>query len=84
VRELSPRWRVVPASGGWSLLIDFAPEGLSGAQASAALLRQGVAATSMENWGDDDTARYLRLVFANEPLERLRDLASRLARAFAG
>jgi len=84
VRELSPRWRVVPAAGGWSLLIDCAPEGLSGAQASAALLRQGVAATSMENWGDDDTARYLRLVFANEPLERLRDLASRLARAFAG
>jgi hypothetical protein len=35
----------------------------------------------MENWGEDDSARYLRLVFANEPLERLHDLAPRLQRA---
>jgi aspartate/methionine/tyrosine aminotransferase len=56
---------------------------LSGAQASAALLKQGVAATSMENWGEADTARYLRLVFANEPLERLREVAQRFTRAFA-
>jgi aspartate/methionine/tyrosine aminotransferase len=84
VGELSPRHRVIPAAGGWSLLIDFAPLGLSGAQASAALLKHGIAATSMENWGDDDTARYLRLVFANEPIERLRDVAPRFARAFGG
>jgi aspartate/methionine/tyrosine aminotransferase len=56
---------------------------LSGAQASAGLLQQGVAATSMENWGEADTARYLRLVYANEPVERLADVASRFARAFA-
>jgi len=83
VQSLSPQFRVVPAAGGWSLLIDMAAQGLSGAQASAALLRHGVAATSMENWGEDDTARYLRLVFANEPLERLHDLAPRLQRAIA-
>ncbi|MCW5656220.1 MAG: pyridoxal phosphate-dependent aminotransferase [Burkholderiaceae bacterium] len=83
VRELSPRFRVIPAAGGWSLLIDFAPHGLSGAQASAALLQHGVAATSMENWGEADTARYLRLVYANEPVERLQDIAARFARAFA-
>ncbi|HEX6723505.1 MAG TPA: aspartate aminotransferase, partial [Burkholderiaceae bacterium] len=82
VRELSPQFRVIPAAGGWSLLIDCAPLGLTGAQASAALLRQGVAATSMENWGDSDTARYLRLVFANEPVERLQGIAARFARAF--
>ena len=57
--------------------------GLSGAQASAALLPQGVAATSMENWGEADTARYLRLVYANEPVERLQGIAARFARAFA-
>ncbi|HEU5295849.1 MAG TPA: pyridoxal phosphate-dependent aminotransferase [Burkholderiaceae bacterium] len=83
VQALSPQFRVVPAAGGWSLLIDMTPHGLTGAQASAAALRHGVAATSMENWGEDDTARYLRLVFANEPLERLRDLAPRLQRAVA-
>jgi aspartate/methionine/tyrosine aminotransferase len=83
VRELSPQFDVIPAAGGWSLLIDFAARGLSGAQASAALLQQGVAATSMENWGESDTARYLRLVYANEPVERLQGVAVRFARAFA-
>jgi N-succinyldiaminopimelate aminotransferase len=83
VRELSPRFNVIPAAGGWSLLIDCAARGSSGAHASAALLQQGVAATSMENWGETDTARYLRLVYANEPAERLRGIAARFARAFA-
>jgi N-succinyldiaminopimelate aminotransferase len=83
VRELSPHFGVVPAAGGWSLLIDFGALGSSGAQASAALLEQGVAATSMENWGEPDTARYLRLVYANEPVERLQGIAGRFARAFA-
>jgi len=63
------------------LLIDVLPLGLTGAQASAAALQHGVAATSMENWGEADTARYLRLVFANEPLERLHELPARLQRA---
>jgi len=83
VQALSASWRVIPAAGGWSLLVDMAPLGLTGAQASAALLKQGVAATSMENWGEADTARYLRLVFANEPLQRLHELAPRLQRALA-
>lgn len=83
VRSLAPHCGVIPASGGWSLLIDMAQHRLTGAQASAAVLKQGVAATSMENWGEDDTARYLRLVFANEPLDRLHDLAPRLQRALA-
>jgi N-succinyldiaminopimelate aminotransferase len=82
VRSLSPAFDVVPAQGGWSLLIDFARHGLTGAEASRRLLAEGVAATSMENWGLDDTARYLRLVIANEPVERLQDLGARFARAF--
>ncbi|HEX6019663.1 MAG TPA: pyridoxal phosphate-dependent aminotransferase [Burkholderiaceae bacterium] len=83
VRALATEYAVVPAHGGWSLLIDMASRGLTGAQASAALLRQGVAATSMENWGEHDTARFLRLVFANEPIERLHDLLPRFRRALA-
>ena len=82
VRALAPGFDVIPAQGGWSLLVDCARHGLTGAEASRRLLAEGVAATSMENWGLDDTARYLRLVFANEPLERLQDLRERFARAF--
>jgi aspartate/methionine/tyrosine aminotransferase len=82
VQALRPNFEVIPAHGGWSLLIDFASRGLTGAEASRRLLAEGVAATSMENWGMEDTARYLRLVFANEPVERLHDLGARFARAF--
>ena len=82
VQALRPGFDVIPAHGGWSLLIDFAPRGLSGAEASRRLLAEGVAATSMENWGEEDTARYLRLVIANEPVERLGDLGQRFMRAF--
>ena len=82
VQALRPGFDVIPAHGGWSLLIDFASRGLSGAEASRRLLAEGVAATSMENWGEEDTARYLRLVIANEPVERLRDLGQRFMRAF--
>ena len=82
VQALRPGFDVIPAQGGWSMLIDFARHGLSGAEASRRLLAEGVAATSMENWGLDDTARYLRLVIANEPVERLQDLGQRFARAF--
>ena len=82
VDTLRPRFDVIPAHGGWSLLIDFRSRGLSGAEASRRLLAVGVAATSMENWGVEDTGSFLRLVFANEPVERLREVAARFQRAF--
>lgn len=81
VATLRPAFDVIPARGGWSLLIDCLPLGVNGAEASKRLLAEGVAATSMENWGAPDTARYLRLVYANEPLERLADIGQRFARA---
>jgi aspartate/methionine/tyrosine aminotransferase len=84
VETLRPSFQVVPAAGGWSLLIDMRARGLSGAEASRRLLSEGIAATSMENWGLEDTAGYLRLVFANEPVERLREVQVRFARALGG
>jgi aspartate/methionine/tyrosine aminotransferase len=81
--SLRPRFDVVPAHGGWSMLVDCSALGLGGAQASQRLLQHGVAATSMENWGTVETAKYLRLVFANEPVERLRRTAERFEAAFA-
>jgi aspartate/methionine/tyrosine aminotransferase len=82
LETLGVRFGAVPASGGWSLLLDVRARGMTGAEASKLLLPQGVAATSMENWGLDDTAGYLRLVYANEPVERLRGVGAAFERAF--
>ena len=78
LRDYSP----VPAHGGWSLLLDVSTLGIDAATASARLLEHGkVAATGMANWGSDRTANYLRLVYSNEPLERLRGIRERFDRA---
>ncbi|OPC79028.1 aspartate aminotransferase [Embleya scabrispora] len=68
--------------GGWSLLIDTVAMGLPPEVAAERLFRLGrVAATPMNGWGPaGDT--YLRLVFANEPVERLDDLRTRFVAAF--
>jgi aspartate/methionine/tyrosine aminotransferase len=63
--------------GGWSLLIDTASMGISPQDASERLFTRGqVAATPMTGWGPSG-CRYLRVVFANEPVERLGDLRAR-------
>jgi aspartate/methionine/tyrosine aminotransferase len=73
---------VVRPQGGWSLLIDTSVLGLTPEQTSTLLFERGlVAATPMNGWGPSGH-RYLRLVFANEPLERLTDLRSRFDAAF--
>ncbi|NNG36415.1 pyridoxal phosphate-dependent aminotransferase [Nakamurella sp. DB0629] len=73
---------VIRPDGGWSLLIDTRPLGLTPAQASDRLFERGrVAATPMDGWGPSGE-HYLRLVFANEPVERLGDLRERFAAAF--
>lgn len=83
--ELQADFAVVKPQGGWSLLIDMAPLGQSGGEASRALLEHArIAATSMENWGLPDTARYLRLVFANEPVGRLSGIGVRMRAALKG
>ncbi len=72
---------VVRPDGGWSLLIDTTRLGLTPAEASQRLFEHGrVAATPMSGWGPSGE-NYLRLVFANEPVERLGDLGDRFAAA---
>jgi aspartate/methionine/tyrosine aminotransferase len=67
--------------GGWSLLIDTRPLGLTPAALSQRLFDRGrVAATPMGGWGPSG-ADYLRLVFANEPADRLAELGDRFRRA---
>ncbi|HEX2413195.1 MAG TPA: pyridoxal phosphate-dependent aminotransferase [Solirubrobacteraceae bacterium] len=65
------------ADGGWSLLVDTTAMGIDPADASTRLLDHGVAATPMHGWGGDVAARHLRIVFSNEPVERLTALRDR-------
>ena len=76
-------FRVIPPHGGWSLLVDVTPYGVTGPEASAALLEKSrIAATAMVNWGGEQSASYVRLVFSNEPLSRLRGIGDRFRQAF--
>ena len=61
------------------MLLDVGDMGLAPDEASRILLDEcGVAATAMTGWGDAVASRYVRFVFSNEPVERLRTLADRL------
>lgn len=72
----------VRPGGGWSLLIDSTAMGLAPSVAATRLFERGrVAATPMDGWGPAGE-RYLRLVFANEPVDRLGDLRDRFVAAF--
>jgi len=72
---------VIPAAGGWSLLLDAAALGLDAPRLSARLLEHGVAATPMTGWGGEVAARHVRLVFSNEPVGRLELLGDRVRAA---
>ena len=73
---------LVRPDGGWSLLIDTTQLGLAAPDASRRLLDKGeVAATPMNGWGPQ-AERYLRFVFANEPIARLADIRERVRAAW--
>jgi len=75
---------VIPPHGGWSMLVDVSLLGLDGPKASRLLLENGkVAATPMINWGGEHCANYVRLVFSNESVERLRGIGERFRRALS-
>jgi aspartate/methionine/tyrosine aminotransferase len=74
---------VVPPHGAWATLLDAAALGITPAELSARALEHKVAATPMHGWGGDVAARYLRLVFSNEPVERLALLGERIRAALA-
>ena len=73
---------LIPPHGGWSLLVDVSSLGLDGPSTSRLLLEKGkIAATPMINWGGEHCANYVRLVFSNESVERLRGIGERFRRA---
>lgn len=81
LRELSD-FKVIPPHGGWSLLVDVSGLGIDGPQASRKLLETGkIAATPMINWGGSHCSNYVRLVFSNEPADRLQGIGDRFRAA---
>ena len=73
---------VVAPEGGWSLLVDADALGEGAPDFSAALLERGrIAATPMTAWGSEVAPRYVRLVYANEPVDRLRGIGDRVRAA---
>jgi N-succinyldiaminopimelate aminotransferase len=73
---------VIPPHGGWSLLVDVSPLGFDGPTASKRLLELGnIAATPMINWGSEDSSKYVRIVYSNEPVHRLHGIGKRLRHA---
>ena len=68
---------VIRSGGGWSLLVDVEQLGLRAPDVSRALLANKVAATPMTVWGEDVAARHVRIVYSNEPVERLELLGER-------
>ena len=81
LEELS-EFRPIPPHGGWSMLIDVSPLGIDGPTAAALLLEKWkIAATPMVNWGGENCANYIRLVFSNEAIERLTGIGDRFRSA---
>jgi N-succinyldiaminopimelate aminotransferase len=75
---------VVPPHGGWSFLVDVSPLGFDGPAASKRLLELGkIAATPMVNWGSENSRKYVRIVFSNEPVQRLHGVGKRFKDALS-
>ncbi len=74
---------VITPHGGWSFLIDVSELGIDGSSASKLLLEGGnIAATPMVNWGSAQSSKYLRIVFSNEPAERLNGIGKQFMDVF--
>ncbi len=73
---------VIPPHGGWSFLVDVSQLGFDGPEASKRLLELGkIAATPMVNWGTERSGRYVRVVYSNEPVQRLGGVGNRFKEA---
>lgn len=68
----------IPPHGGWSLLLDTTPFGITSQKLSERLLQEAkIATTPMVGWGET-AGKYVRFVFSNEPKERLIDLGKKV------
>lgn len=70
----------IPA-GGWCLLLRVSDFGIDAKSASGRLLDEDVCATPMDHWGEVHGSQYVRFVFSNEPIDRLKGLGLKVRRA---
>lgn len=68
-------------SGGWSFVVRVDGLGFTGREASEALVRHGIFVTPMDGWGEEHGSQYFRIVFSNEPCERLKGIGARIRAA---
>ncbi len=69
---------VIPPHGGWPFLVDVTSLDMDGPEASRRLLDKGkIAVTAMINWGGSTARNYIRMVFSNEPVDRLHGIGQR-------
>jgi N-succinyldiaminopimelate aminotransferase len=74
---------VVKPLGGWSMLCDVSGFRLTGSEAAVRLFeRARIAATPMTGWGSEGSARFIRFVYSNEPVARLRGIRARIEAAW--
>lgn len=72
---------IIPPHGGWSLLLDTEALGIPSKEASAQLFKyEKIATTPMIGWGEN-SSRYVRFVFSNEPKERLLGIGKKVKKA---
>lgn len=84
VNEQLEEFTMISAAGGWSQLLNVKELGYDSFTASKLLLEKGkIAATPMRDWGEKNGDAFVRLVFSNEPVERLVTLRDRANRALA-
>jgi len=75
-------FRVIPPHGGWSFLVDVSSLGVDAPTASKRLLELGrIATTPMVHWGSARSNKYVRIVFSNEPVQRLQGIGHRFRTA---
>lgn len=77
----APTLDPLPAEGGYSCLLDVHGTGMTGTDFARRLLeRHRVAVTPMHGWGRDTFGTNLvRLIYTNEPEQRLREAGRRIA-----
>lgn len=82
IREELAGLPFMPASGGWSAVLDVGAMGYDCVTASKLLLvRAKIASTPMRGWGSQLTDKLVRFVFSNEPVPRLAGLRNRVLTA---
>ncbi|KIX00368.1 uncharacterized protein Z518_10507 [Rhinocladiella mackenziei CBS 650.93] len=70
--------------GGWSMLLRVDTMNWTADNAAEALLKAGLCVTPMMGWGTNDEAQYIRIVYSNEPRERLNGLGVKVRQALLG